>query len=51
MSVQYNTPNKVSLCKKDVCVNVYGDFAKVINVALAIAAVAYAVTMLAKALK
>jgi hypothetical protein len=51
MRVQYSTPNKVSLCKKDVCVNVYGDAAKVINTALTIVAVASAIIVLAKALK
>ncbi len=43
--------NKVSVCKKDVCVNVYGDLAKTVAAAFAFAAIAYGASQLIKALK
>jgi len=50
MNLQH-TNNRVSVCKKDVCINVYGDLAKAIGIALAFVAVAYGVVLLAKAFK
>ncbi len=46
-----STPTKVSICKKDVCVNVYGDMAKAVAITLAFAAAAYGVSQLVKALR
>jgi hypothetical protein len=46
-----STQNKVSICKKDVCLNVYGDLAKAFTIALSIALLAYAVTQIAKAIR
>ncbi len=46
-----STLNKVSVCKNDVCVNVYGEIAKAFAIALTFAAVAYGIAQLAKALK
>lgn len=50
MDFQY-APNKVSVCKKDVCVYVYGDLAKAFAIALTFAAAAYGISLLAKAIK
>ncbi len=50
MDFQY-APNKVKICKKDVCVDVYGDWAKALTLALTFAAVAYGVSLLAKAVR
>lgn len=46
-----STQNKVSICKKDVCLNVYGDLAKAFTVALSIALLAYAISLVAKAVR
>ena len=46
-----STQNKVSICKKDVCLNVYGDLAKGVAATLSIALLAYAVTQVVKAIK
>jgi hypothetical protein len=46
-----NAPNKVSVCKKDVCVNLYGDLAKAVTIVLAFAIAAYGVSLLARAIK
>ena len=46
-----STQNKVSICKKDVCLNLYGDLAKGVAAILSIALLAYAVTQIAKAIK
>lgn len=46
-----STQNKVSICKKDVCLNVYGDIAKGVAAALSIALLAYAFAQVAKAIK
>lgn len=46
-----STQNKVSVCKKDVCVNVYGELAQIFAFTLAFAALAYGIAQLAKALK
>ncbi len=43
--------NKVSICKQDVCVNVYGELAKAFALALIFAAVAYGASQLIRALK
>ena len=43
--------NKVSICKKDVCLNVYGDIAKGVAAALSIALLAYAFVQFTKAIK
>lgn len=43
--------NKVSVCKKDVCVNVYGELAQVFAGALIFAGLAYGVAQIAKAVK
>lgn len=50
MNLQH-TNNRVSVCEKDVCVNVYGDLAKAVGIALAFAAAAYGVSLLARAFK
>ncbi|MGE0567690.1 MAG: hypothetical protein AB7O73_07050 [Bacteroidia bacterium] len=49
--IRNSTQNKVSVCKKDVCVNVYGELAQAFAGALIFAAVAYGVAQLAKAIK
>lgn len=46
-----STQNKVSVCKKDVCVNVYGELAQAFATALIFAALAYGVAQIAKAIK
>jgi hypothetical protein len=46
-----STQNKVSICKKDVCLNVYGDIAKAFAATLSIALLAYAVAQVARAIK
>lgn len=46
-----STQNKVSICKKDLYLNVYGDLAKAIAAALSIAILAYAFAQIAKAIK
>ena len=46
-----STQNKVSICKKDVCLNVYGDLAKAFTAVLSIAILTYAITQVAKAIK
>lgn len=46
-----STQNKVSVCKKDICVNVYGELAQVFAGALIFAALAYGITQIAKAVK
>ncbi len=50
MDFQY-APNKVKICKKDVCVDVYGEWAKALAVALTFAAVAYGVSLVVKVIK
>lgn len=46
-----STQNKVSICKKDVCLNVYGDLAKAVATTLSIALIAYAFAQLVKVIK
>lgn len=46
-----STQNKVSVCKKDVCINVYGELAQAVALALTFAAVAYGVAQIAKSIK
>lgn len=46
-----STQNKVSVCKKDVCVNIYGELAQVFAIALTFATLAYGLAQLAKAIK
>ncbi len=43
--------NKVSICKQNLCVNVYGDLAKAITIIMGFAIVAYGAAQLSKALK
>lgn len=43
--------DKVSICKQDLCVNVYGDLAKAITLLLGIAIAAYGVAQISRALK
>ena len=46
-----STQNRVSVCKRDVCVNVYGQLAQAFASALIFAAIAYGIAQLAKAIK
>jgi len=46
-----STQNKVSVCKKDVCVHVAGELAQAFAAALIFAALAYGVAQIAKAIK
>ena len=43
--------NKVSICKEDLCVNVYGDLAKAIVLIIGFAITAYGIAQISKALK
>jgi hypothetical protein len=46
-----STQNKVSICNKGVCVNVYGEIAQAFAIALTFAALAYGVSQMVKTFK
>jgi len=50
--MRYNyTQNKVSICKKDVCLNIYGEAAKFVGATIGIAIFAYGISQIAKSVR